>query len=81
MLLIEAVSIRVENLIKSKQGLTAYSVAKQARLARSTVWKIIHPDLNSVKTLKLDTLYQITATLEISLSEFFDDPIFKQVSD
>ena len=81
MLLIEAVSIRVENLIKSKQGLTAYGLAKQAGLPRSTVWKIIHPDLTRVKTVKIDTIYQLTDTLGITLSQFFDNPIFNEVND
>ncbi len=81
MLLIEAVAVRVENLIKSQEGLTAYALAKKAGMPRGTLWKIIHPDLTLVKTVKLDTIYQIAAALGISLSEFFNDPIFEQVID
>ena len=29
----------------------------------------------------LDTIYQIAATLEISLAEFFNHPIFDEVTD
>ena len=32
-------------------------------------------------TVKIDTIYQICATLKISLKDFFDDPIFDEVDD
>lgn len=38
-------------------------------------------DLTKVKTVKVDTLYQIADTLGISLKEFFDDPLFDDISD
>ncbi len=81
MKLIEAVGIRLDNLIKANENFTEYKLAKKAGMPHSTVWKIIHPDLTLVKTVKLDTLYQITDTLGISLKEFFDDPIFDDISD
>ena len=77
---IEAIGSRVENLI-DEQGITVYELAKRAGMPRSTVWKIIHPDLTRVKTVKLDTVYQIADTLQMSLREFFDDPVFEEVSD
>lgn len=81
MRLIEAIGIRVDNLIKEKEGLTQYELAKQAGIPRSTVWKIINPDITKVKTVKMDTVYQIVDTLGMSLKEFFDDPIFDEISD
>lgn len=81
MKLIEAIGIRVNNLIKSNGNITQYELAKQAGIPRSTIWKIINPDLNKVKTVKIDTIYQITDTLGLSLKEFFDDPIFDEVTD
>ncbi len=80
MKLIEAIGSRVENLI-DEQGITVYELAKRAGMPRSTVWKIIHPDLTRVKTVKLDTVYQIADTLQMSLRDFFDDPVFEEVSD
>ncbi len=80
MKLIEAVGIRLDKIIKAK-NLTEYKLAKLAGMSRSTVFKIIHPDLMLVKTVKLNTLYQIIATLEMNLKEFFDDPIFDEVTD
>ncbi len=81
MKLIEAIAVRVEGLIEAKEGLTAYELAKQAGMPRSTVWKIINPDLTRVKTVKLDTVYQIADTLGLSLKEFFDDAVFCDISD
>ena len=81
MRLIEAIGMRLDRLIKSRENLTEYELAKQAGMPRSTVWKIIHPDLTKVKTVKVDTLYQIADTLGISLKEFFDDPLFDDISD
>lgn len=81
MKLIEAIGIRIDNLIKERKDFTAYELAKQAGMPRSTVWKIIHPDLTRVKTVKTDTLYQIADTFGMSLKEFFDDPVFDDVSD
>lgn len=80
MKLLKAIGIRLNDLIIQK-SLTQYELAKQAGLPRSTIWKIINPDTTRVKTVKIDTLYQITATLGISLKEFFDDPVFDEVND
>ena len=80
MKLVEAVGIRVDNLLKETNK-TAYELAKQAGMPRSTVWKVINPDMTKVKTVKLDTVYQIADTLGMSLKEFFDDPIFAEVTD
>ncbi len=80
MKLIEAVGKRIEVLLNEK-GITQYELAKQAGMPRSTVWKIINTDTTVVKTVKLDTLYGICATLGISLEEFFSDPIFNDIED
>ena len=80
MKLIEAVGIRIENLIK-ENGLTIYSLTKKAGMPRPTIWKVIHHDPTLVKTVKLDTVYQIAATLDMTLTQFFDDPIFAEVDD
>lgn len=80
MKLIEAIGIRLDNLINDNNT-TIYGLAKQAGVPRSTVWKIIHPDLTRVKTVKIDTIYQLADTLGINLKEFFDNPIFDKVND
>ena len=80
MKLIEAIGIRLDNLI-DENNTTIYSLAKDTGVPRSTVWKIIRPDLTRVKTVKIDTIYQLTDTLGITLSQFFDNPIFNEVND
>ena len=81
MRLIEAIGLRFDNLIKERENFTEYELAKQAGMPRSTVWKIIHPDLTRVKTVKIDTIYQLIDTLGLKLKEFFDDPVFDDISD
>lgn len=81
MKLINAIAKRVEDLIQEQEGLTQYALAKKAGIPRATIWKVIHPDTTQVKTVKLDTLYQIIDTLGLKLKDFFDDPIFDEVTD
>ncbi len=80
MKLIEAIGIRLDNLIE-ENDITIYELAKRAGVPRSTVWKIIHPDLTRVKTVKIDTVYQLADTLGIKLKVFFDNPVFDEVND
>ena len=77
MKLVEAIEQRVDNIIKSRH-LTQYEVAEQGGIPRSTISVIVNVKRKSVK---IDTIYQICATLGISLKTFFDDPVFELVSD
>ena len=69
MKLIEAIGIRLDNLIQ-ENNITIYELAKRAGVPRSTVWKIVHPDLTKIKTVKIDTIYQLADTLGIKLKVF-----------
>lgn len=77
MTLIEAVANRLKRLQKEK-GFTNYKIQKDGGVPRSTVGKLISMKF---KTVQLDTLYQITSTMGVSIREFFDDPVFDDVSD
>ncbi len=77
MRLVEAIGIRVKNLLQDA-GMTQYELSKQGGIPRSTISVIISVKRNSVKS---DTLFQIASSLGISLKEFFDDPIFDEVTD
>lgn len=77
MRLVEASGIRVKNLLEDA-GMTQYELSKQGGIPRSTISVIISVKRNSVKS---DTLFQIASSLGISLKEFFDDPIFDEVTD
>ncbi len=77
MKLTEATSKRIKQLL-DMGGLIPNYLHTVGGLPKSTISTIMN---EKVKTIKLDTLYQICATLGVSLKEFFDDPIFDEVSD
>lgn len=75
--LTEAVGIRIKALLR-EQNITQYYLCKTGGIPRATVNLIVN---GRVKSPQIDTIYQIAATLGISLQEFFDDPIFDEVTD
>ena len=77
MRLTDAVGKRTANLLQ-EQHMTQYELSKQGGIPRSTISVII---AGKPKTVKLDTVYQIAATLGISLETFFADPMFDDISD
>ena len=77
MKLSKAVGKRIENLL-SERKMTQYQLYKNGGIPRSTISVTID---GKQKTVKLDTIYQICATLEISLKEFFDDVLFNDIED
>ena len=77
MTLSEAVGKRVENLLVERK-MTQYQLYKNGGIPRSTISVTVD---GKYKTVKLDTIYQIVATLGITLKEFFDDPLFDEVED
>ena len=62
MKLIEAIGIRIDKLIEERENFTQYQLGKLGGIPRATIWKIINPDTTRVKTVKIDTIYQISAT-------------------
>lgn len=77
MRLVEAVGKRIENILEERK-LTPYKVAKEGGFPRQTIGAITQA---KNKTVSLNAVYQITDTLGISLSEFFNDPLFEDVID
>ena len=77
MKLSETVGKRVENLL-AKRGMTQYQLYKNGGIPRSTISVTVD---GKYKTVKLDTIYQIAATLGITLKEFFDDQLFSELED
>ena len=77
MKLVEAIGKRVEELL-NERGYTLYQLQKEGGVPRSTVSDVI---LVKKKRVSTDTLYQICATLGITLKEFFEAPIFDEVTD
>ena len=77
MKLVEAIGQRVKQLLNDRK-LSLYQLYKLGGVPRSTVSDII---LVKKKRVSTDTVYQICATLGMTLQEFFSDPIFDEVSD
>ena len=77
MTLMEAVSDRLKRLKKEKK-FTSYKIQKEGGVPRSTVGKLVSMKFNNVQ---LDTIYQIASTMGLTIREFFDDPVFDEVTD
>mgnify|MGYP000200900592 FL=1 len=77
MKLVEAIGKRVDNLLKER-GMTQYELSQRGGIPRSTINVIVGVKRN---TTKIDTIYQIAATLGIPLKKFFDDPLFDDITD
>ena len=77
MQLSEAVKLRIINLCK-EQNITINKLATNSGLSFSTVFIIFY---GKSKSPKLVTLLHICEGLNIELSDFFKDPLFKDVED
>ena len=77
MKLSEAVGKRVENLLEER-NMTQYQLYKNGGIPRSTISVTVD---GKYKTVKLDTIYQIVATVGITLKDFFDDALFDELED
>ena len=77
MKLTEAIAIRVKNLLKEK-GVSQYWLFKNGGVPGSTVSNVVN---NNKKRVSTETVYQICATLGISLKDFFDDKMFDNIDD
>lgn len=73
MLLNEAIKLRLENLMKEKEINSKYEVSCDAGLNPSLL-----NDFFRSRTLypRIDTLYLICEGMNITLEEFFKDPMF-----
>lgn len=77
MKLTDAVRFRLRNIIE-KRGLTQYQIHKEGGIAKSTISQILS---GKKERIEIHTLYEITATIGISLKDFFDDPMFNDIED
>ncbi len=72
MKLVEAIALRVKNILEDR-GINQYYLHKNGGIPRSTISELINL---KKKNVSIDTIYQICSTLEITLVEFFDDELF-----
>lgn len=73
----EAIAKRLSAIL-DKQHLTPYAVARQGGIPKQIVYAVVNCEY---KKVTVDNIYQIAATLNMSLEEFFNDPIFKDITD
>ena len=72
-----AVGQRIEKLLRER-NMTQYQLSKNGGIPRSTISVVVS---GKHSTVKLDTIYQICATLNITLEEFFKDELFSNIED
>lgn len=77
MTLYSAVLDRLKRLMQEK-GATLYTLNKDGGIPKSTLSQVLN---SKQERIMLDLLYEITTTMGISLKEFFDDPVFNEVTD
>lgn len=75
--LIDAVISRLRELMKRK-GATLYSLNREGGIAKSTLSQLLNRKQEKVS---LNLLYDILSTMGVTMKEFFDDPIFDDISD
>lgn len=70
----EAVSARLSELLKER-GMTQYQLYMRSGVPKSTIGNIVNLSYDSVK---LRILHELCQGLEISLTTFFESPMFDE---
>lgn len=77
MKLYDAVLQRLKQIMAEKNA-SLYTLNKEGGIPKSTLSQVLNRKQNKIS---LDLLYDILTTMGISFKEFFDDPIFEEVTD
>lgn len=77
MSLAEAIKIRIFALMK-KKGFSQYDFYTKGGIAKSTVSQVLN---GTRERIAVKTIYEMISTMGVSLKEFFDDPLFDDISD
>lgn len=72
----QAVSMRVAELLRQR-GMTQYQLFVKSGVPKTTLNNIIHCTYDSVK---LRIIHEICQGFEISITEFFQSPLFDEVN-
>ena len=70
----QAVAKRLNDLLRQKE-MTQYRLAKETLISHNTMSTIINA---KNKTANLQSLFLICRALNITIDEFFNDPVFKK---
>lgn len=77
MKLYDAVLQRLKQIMAEKNA-SLYTLNKEGGIPKSTLSQVLNKKQNRIR---LDLLYDILSTIGVTLKEFFDDPIFDEVTD
>lgn len=77
MQLAEAIKQRMYALMK-KYDFSQYDFYTKGGIAKSTVSQVLN---GARERVAIKTIYEMISTMNVSLKEFFDDPIFDELSD
>ena len=72
----KAISLKLIKLL-SERNMTQYELCKLGGIPRTTINDVFN---NRKKRVSVETIYQICSTLGITLSEFFEDELFIDIS-
>lgn len=73
----EAIITRMIALMEDK-GFTQYDFYTKGGIAKSTTSQVLN---GTRERIAIRTIYEMANTMGVSLKEFFDDPIFAEVTD
>lgn len=76
MKLMSAISLRLKRILKERK-LTQYQLSQISGVPESTISTIIKGE---IKTVKLSTIYDICAGLNIEFTDFFEDNNLKLIN-
>ena len=77
MTLAEAIKKRIWALMNEK-NFSQYDFYTKGGIAKSTASQVLN---GTRERIAIKTVYEMISTMGVSLKEFFDDPIFDEVSD
>lgn len=77
MSLAEAIIIRLLNLMEEKK-FSQYDFYTKGGIAKSTVSQVLN---GTRERVAIKTIYEMISTMQVTLKEFFDDPLFDDLSD
>ena len=61
-----------------EKGFTPFMLYKHGGVPKSTISQVLH---GTRKNIKITTIYDIISTMGMTMDEFFNDPIFREVSE
>ena len=72
----QAVSLRLQELL-AERGMTQYQLFTKSGVPKSTIHNLIQCSYDSVK---LRIIHELCQGFEISISEFFQSPLFEEIN-